>query len=59
MLGIFFCSTVSRNKVVSLKLSKSWVDGFFFSSRTIDCQIKWSFSLSLFYPCLFIRLTLT
>jgi len=52
MLGILSCSTVSRNKGVSLKLSKSWDDPrYFFSSRAINCQIKWSFSLS-FYPCL-------
>lgn len=52
MLWILVCSTVSRNKVASVfETVEELGRTSFFSRRTINCQIKWPFSLFLsFYP---------
>ena len=51
MLGILFCSTVSRNKVTSLKLSKSWVDRvFFFRLALLIAKLSGLFLYRCFIP---------
>lgn len=52
MLGILVCSTVSRNKVVSLKLSMSWVGRVFFRIALLITKLSGLFLYSVlsFYP---------